>query len=312
MAPHRLGAILRSPVARAAAVAAVLAAWAWFLQGQVGALRAYEWRLAPGAFAAAVICGAAYFVGLAVSWTLLLRSMGRPAAAVPLAAGARVWTNTMLSRYLPGNIWHIVGRVAFAGRLGVAPAQVVASATVEQLLTLMGALAVFGLSLPFWGAGPDARAWLLLLVPAGLALLHPRAFGAAIDAVARALRRPELRWPYAYGEMVLVAAVATAANLVAGLALLVVVAAMAPVDGPQAAFVVGAAGLAWAVGYLSLLTPSGLGVREAALAALLVQVFPLPVAVVGSLVFRLALTLGEILAAGATILYGRLRPPPEP
>lgn len=301
----RAGAILRSPAARLAAVAVVLAAWGWFLLGQLDALRALEWRVAPGAFVVAVAFGAAYFVGLAACWTLLLRSMGDQARAVGLVAGVRVWTNTMLSRYVPGNIWHIVGRVAFAGRLGVSPGQVAASATLEQLLTLLGAAAVFGLSLPFWRAGAGDRAWLLAIVPVGLALLHPRALGAAMGAAARALRRPELAWPYGYGEMLLIVAAYALANLAAGLALLAVVAGSAPVGAGEAAFVVGAAAAAWAVGYLSLLTPSGLGVREAALTAMLAQVVPLPAAAAASLVYRLALTLGEIVAAGGARLGGR-------
>ena len=299
--------LLRSPWLRAAVFAAVLLAWAWFLRGQLEALRAYEWRVELLPFAAAVGLGALYFVGLALSWTLLLRSMGGAARAVPLATGVEIWTSTMLSRYLPGNIWHIVGRVALAGRLGVARGQVAASATVEQLLTLLGALAVFGLSLPFWRGGAGPERWLLLLVPVGLALLHPRALGAAMAGLATRLRRPELAWPYAYSELLLILATFALANIASGLALFVVLGAMAPLAIEQAPFVVGASAIAWVIGYLSLLTPSGLGVREAALTALLAQMLPLPAAVVGSLVYRLALTLGELVAAGAALLYGRLR-----
>lgn len=308
----RVSAALRSPLVKAAAALIILGAWGWFLRAQLDALRAYAWTLAPAVFVAAVGCGALSFAGLALGWTLLLRSTGGAARRVPLVAGVQVWTTTMLTRYVPGNIWHIVGRVAFAGRLGVGRGQVVASATVEQLLTLLGALALFGLSLPFWRGDAGGQAWLLLLLPAGLLLLHPRVFGAALAAAARALRRPELVWTYAYGELLLIAALYTLANALSGLALLVVVGALAPLGPGQAVVVLGAAGLAWAIGYLSLLTPSGLGVREAALTALLAQVVPLPAAIVGSLVYRLALTIGELVAAGVTLLYVRRRLPEAP
>lgn len=307
-AVRRILAGLRSAPARATMLLIVVVAWGWILRAQLGELRAAGWRVDVGTLAVAVACGALYFAGLALSWTLLLRSMGGAARAVPLAAGVLVWTSTMLSRYVPGNIWHIVGRVAFAGRLGVARGQVVASATVEQLLTLLGALAVFGLSLPFWGGAPGGQAWLLLLVPVGLVLLHPRVMGAGLGVAARLLRRPELVWSYSYREMVLLVGVFTLANFASGLALLAVLAASAPLGPGEAALVIGAASLAWAVGYLSFLTPSGLGVREAVLVAILAQILPLPAAVAGSLVYRLALTLGEIVAAGGAMLYGRLRP----
>jgi hypothetical protein len=291
---------LRSPWLRAAGLLVALAAWGWFLRGQLAELQRYPWRLAPPPFGLGVLLGAAYFGGLGLNWALLLRTMGGRAADVPLAAGANVWLSTMLSRYIPGNVWHILGRLAMAGRLGVGPTQILASATVEQLLTLMGALAVFGLSLPLWrGAAP---LWALLLVPAGLAALHPRILGAALGWAALRLRRPGLAWPYRYGQMLGLLLAFAGANLVAGLALGAIVGGLTPVGPADLPFLVGAAGLAWAIGYLSLLTPSGLGVREAALAALLAQTYPLPVAVVGSLAYRLALSLGEILAVGLSLL----------
>ncbi len=304
-AARRRRGLLGSPWLRAAIALVVLLAWGLFLYSQLAALRAYPWQLAPHAFLAAVAWGALYFSGLGLSWTLLLRTMGGAARGVALAAGLRIWTGTMLSRYVPGNIWHIVGRVALAERLGVSRAQVLASASVEQVLTLLGALAVFALSLPFWRGGAGEERWLLLLVPAGLALLHPRLLGAALRVAAARLRRPALAWPYSYAAMLALLGAFTLANLSAGVALYVTVAALVAIGPGQAAFLLGAAALAWVVGYLSFLTPSGLGVREAALTALVAQVAPLPVAIVASLLYRLALTLGEIVAAGVAMLYGR-------
>lgn len=296
---------------RAGTFAAVLAAWGWFLRGQLDELRRYPWQVEPAPFVGGALWGAVYFAGLALCWTLLLRTMGGAARAVPLAAGAHIWLSTMLARYVPGNVWHIVGRVALADRLGVSRGQVMASATVEQLLTLMGALALFGLSLPLWRGGAGPEAWLLLLVPAGLALLHPRALGAMMAWAALRLGRPELAWPYAYPTMLGMLGAYAVANLAAGAALYVIVGALAPVGPGQAAFLAGVAALSWAVGYLSFLTPSGLGVREAALAALLAQAFPLPVALAASLAHRLALTLGEAIAVAASFMYttaARARP----
>lgn len=301
--------VLRSPWLRALVAAGVLGAWAWFLQTQLSELRQYSWRIGALPFAASVLWGALYFVGLGLCWTLLLRSTGGTARKVPLAAGAYIWLSTMLTRYIPGNIWHIVGRVALAGQLGVSRTQVATSATVEQLLTLLGALAVFGLSLPFWGGAHQAQQWLLLLLPLGAALLHPRVLGVSLQWLAQRVRRPELAWHYRYRDMLAIGGAYSGATLAAGFALWSIMSALADATLSHIAFVIGAAAGAWVVGYLSLLTPSGLGVREAALAALLAQVFPLPSAIIGSLVYRLALTGGELVAAGTMLLYLRLRSP---
>lgn len=307
--PNRL---LRSPWLRTIIIATMLAAWGWFLRGQLAELRRYPWHLDALPFLAGVAWGAAYFIGLGICWTLLLRTMGGAAHDVRLADGANVWLSTMLTRYIPGNVWHIVGRLALAGRLGVSVPQVLASATVEQLVTLLGGLAVFGLSLPFWRGGTGPEVWLLLLVPAGLLLLHPRVLGALLGWAAVRMGRPSLAWQYSFGEMLRVVCAVGAAKLAAGIALCVLLGGLVPVAPREFAFLIGASALAWVVGYLSFFSPSGLGVREAALTALLAQVYPLPVAIIGSLIFRLALTLGEVVAVGLSLLYVRLHPGSAP
>jgi hypothetical protein len=279
---------------------AVLAAWAWFLSQQLAALRAYPWQLAPLRFLLGVGWGAAYFGALAFCWAFLLRTMSPAARSVSPAVGASAWLKSMLTRYIPGNIWHILARVSFAGRLGVGPAQILSSATIEQILTLLGALALFALSLPFWRNLPGDQLWLLLLLPLGLIALHPLVLGRALTIAARRFNRAELAWPYRYHEMMLLLIGYLLANACSGLALYTVLGGLTTVSPNEILPVLGMAALAWVVGYLSFLTPSGLGVREAMLTALLATLYPLPVAIVASLIYRLSATLGEVIAAAVT------------
>lgn len=284
----------------------VLIAWGLFLRSQLAELRRYPWEISPLAFAVGVIWGAVYFVGLAVCWAFLLRHIGGSRPGVSMVAATRVWLGSMMTRYIPGNIWHVLSRVALASRLQVPATQVLTSASIEQVLTLLGALALFGLTLPFWEVIPAAQIWLVFLVPVGLLLLHPRILGTIMSWASVRLRRPELAWNYTYGDMLLLLLAYTCATLFSGLALFTVLWGLTPVELPHLPRVMGAAALAWAVGYLSFLTPSGLGVREALLVALLAQTYPLPVAIVSSLLFRLVATLGELLAVALAWGYGRM------
>jgi uncharacterized membrane protein YbhN (UPF0104 family) len=288
--------------------------WALLLRRQLAAIASYPWQIAPAAFALSVCCAALYFGGLALCWALLLRQMGGQGAGP--VAGARVWLASMLTRYIPGNIWHILSRAAMAGKLAVTPALVVASATIEQALTLLGALALLALTLPLWFASganlaqaPAGSGWLWLVLPLGLALLHPALLGRALGVAARKLRRPELAWHYRYRDVLRLLLAYAAAMLLQGLALVALVGGLAPLAGAQVPLLVGASALAWALGFLSFLTPSGLGVREGVLALLLAQIYPAPVAIVASLTFRLACTAGELLAVAVGWLSGRLRSP---
>jgi len=137
-------------------------------------------------------------------------------------------------------------------------------------------------------------------------MLHPRVFGAILTWAATRLRRPELAWNYGYGQLLTLLVAYSGAMLCSGLALYTVLWGLGPVRLADLPLVIGASAVAWAIGYLSFLTPAGLGVREAALVAVLSQVYPLPVAVVSSLLSRLVLTLGEILAVGLGWIWTRL------
>ncbi len=287
----------------------VLLAWALFLGAQLVELRAYPWQPHWPLLLTAIAAAALYFGGLALGWALLLRNIGGSETQhIVLADAMRIWLFSMMTRYIPGNVWHILSRVALAGQLQVVRTRVLTSATIEQVLTILGALALAAICLPFWGVAnmPGLQLWLLLLLPAGLVLLHPAILGRLLRRAAARLKRPELAWEYKYVTLLRLLAVFIAANFLAGLALFALIGGLTTVTATQVPLIIGAASLAWVAGYLSFLTPSGLGVREAFLTAVLVLVFPLPVAILASLLHRIAMTLGEFLAVCIAWLYRRL------
>jgi uncharacterized membrane protein YbhN (UPF0104 family) len=276
--------------------------WALFLGRQLRALAQYAWRFDPASLAIALGFAALYHLTLAFCWSWLLRRMG---GGLPYRQALRVWQSSMLARYVPGNVWHILSRMALAERLGTPPARVLASSTLEQALNVIGALALAGLTFPFWGLPATDQFWLLALVPLGLLALHPRLAGGALAWAARRFNRPQLAWRYRYREILLATAGYMLAMAWVGLALYATLSGLAHVTPAQLPLYIGTGALAWAVGYLSFLTPSGLGVREGMLVLILSQVMPVPAAVVGSLLYRLVVTLAELAMAGVTAVAGR-------
>ena len=298
-------------VARVVVILVVVVAWGWFLAGQIDTLQDHTWQFAPLSLLLGTFFAALYFAGLAIGWALLLVHVGQHQAVVPLHKGARIWLMSMVTRYVPGNIWHILSRVALANHLGVSKTRVLASATIEQMLTILGALAVVILTLPGWSLlltnaqlGSTITITLLLL-PMGLLGMHPRIFGALLTWISIRLKRPDIAWNYQYSTLLKILSVFVAANVCAGVSLAVVLAGLTPIQLADLPLILGSAALAWVIGYLSFLTPSGLGVREGVLTALLVQVYPLPVAIVASLLFRIVSTLGELVAVFISWVQGK-------
>jgi uncharacterized membrane protein YbhN (UPF0104 family) len=102
-----------------------------------------------------------------------------------------------------------------------------------------------------------------------------------------------------------------AAWLPAGAAAWVLTDGLSP-SSADVRFVTGAYALAWLVGFVVVFAPSGLGVREATLVALLAPRFGIGPATVLALMLRFANVLGDLAAAGMTeavaLLETRRRP----
>ena len=266
-----------------------------------------------GTFAAAAVLFAAFlFAFRALTWRRIVAGFGYP---LPIPPAVRVWSTSELARYVPGVIWQVAGRVYLVKPYGVPAAACAASQVLELILFLLanllvgiGCLAAFGLR-HVHGA---ARVWFAVsaaLVPLLLLVLHPRVFYGALDRVMGRLGKPTPPSRLSGGEL----ARLLAWNLLglawqSGAAFLIV-------GGPlglgwdKLYVVAGTYCLAWCAGFLAVLNPGGLGVREAVFVAVLpyampaavVASFPNRAALIGTLTF-LSIVLRLWTIAGEAIL----------
>jgi uncharacterized membrane protein YbhN (UPF0104 family) len=286
---------LRSRLSRRAlqlgALVVVLALWGAYLARVGGQLAGRPWTIDGRWLLAALAGWALYFLLLALGWVFLVRQTGQPLSA---AVGVPIWVGTMPARYLPGNVWHVAGRLYLSSRLGLARRAVLLASTVEQVLTVLGAAAV-GLLFGLEGLAPRWLAALALLGALGLVAIHPRALAFGWRLLERITGRPAPAVTLPYRGVALAWGWYGLTFLVNGLAFGCLAAALLggqSADWPRLA---GAYALAFVVGYLSLLTPAGLGTREAALVLLTTGLLPAPVALAASLLARAASAAAELL-----------------
>src|SRR5262249_16381360 len=84
--------------------------------------------------------------------------------------------SAQIVRYVPGNVWHLLGRVYLAGEKGV-PAEVTSASLVLELLqSITAALVVAAMSLPFWPQAEAQGLWILLVLPLLAAYAFPGLF----------------------------------------------------------------------------------------------------------------------------------------
>ncbi len=251
----------------------------------------------------ALLAAGLYLVGQAVLWRVILADL---VIRIAWPAALRAWMLSNMGRYLPGSVWHLVGRVEMGKGAGVTRASGTLGVALEQGLQLLAALAIVAASLPFWPASSIVRqwAWLAVLVPVGLLIMHPRVFFPLLNWGLARLGRASLPPSLRYGQLVGYALAYVLVHLCNGLALAFSAVALgAPLSAVPA--MVGAALFAWTVGYLWILAPGGLGVREVLVTGALAPLVGADVAAVAAILWRAANVITEL--AGAAVFEGLWR-----
>ncbi len=165
---------------------------------------------------------------------------------------------------------------------------------------------MFALSLFFWrDSGAIAQAvpsWALpaigaVGVPLLLLGLHPRLLTWMLNAGLRKLKRPPVEFTLRYRDVLIVTLYWSLSWMLAGVGFYLLVRALTQAPLPAAAIIIamGIYAIGWDVGFLTFVTPSGLGFREVVIAYLVAA------ALLGS-VGAAAIAVGTVVAFAARLL----------
>ncbi|MGB9724469.1 MAG: lysylphosphatidylglycerol synthase domain-containing protein [Chloroflexia bacterium] len=240
-----------------------------------------------------------FFALLVLGWLQILRWMGFPRDAL---SGARVWFISQLGKYVPGKVLMAVSRVYLATQEGIAPPIGLLSLYMEILLLILAGLLLYLAIWPAWStSGPYT--WLgLAALPVGLALSYPPWLERMVNWILHRFRREPIRLGLHYGQVLRLLLFYVASWCVYGASQYCLIAAFFPLRVEAALPILGISSLSWVLGFLVLIAPAGLGIREGAQAILLAQFLPTPVAMVTPLVSRLLWSLGEGLGVLVTLV----------
>lgn len=225
-----------------------------------------------------------------------------------------------ITRYLPGRIWGVVRLLSLSHRFGLSKVSVGSSLTLHVgIETAIGGLiamallfseqtqkaAQTGLSKVYGHARLVTLASLCIM--AGVFLIpavssHARqAIKTLQDIGTPLLQKSFLR---AWGNII---ASHILLWLCQGLAFYLFVRSLAAVQWIDAGVLTACYAFAWIVGFLSFLTPGGLGIREGLLGLLLANYMPAPHATLIALLCRVWMLSAEIVLAGAAFFFNTRR-----
>ncbi|MBV9256385.1 MAG: flippase-like domain-containing protein [Ktedonobacteraceae bacterium] len=253
-----------------------------------------------------------------LSYGLIWRSvLARLGSKLDLRISLRIYLASEFVRYIPGNVWHVLTRVLWVSKYGVPRPIAFASMMVELITKLAAGVFVFAVSLLFWGNLGSVRSLLygtpivvalgVLTILALLIVLHPRILSTLLNTALRLLKRNPVVLSLRYSDILFVTLAWCASWLIAGAAFYVLLLALWP-HAPLIALpiCIGIYAIAWDVGFVSFITPSGLGFREGAITGLFLLALPLPgaLAAIIAVLSRLVSTLAELVCVSIAYLSG--------
>jgi glycosyltransferase 2 family protein len=249
------------------------------------------WLVPAGAI---LLC---FYAWAALGWDLAVRFLGYRLAP---SRAQMIWGQSLLARYVPGNLLVIVGRVMLAEREGVPRRTTLASLVYEGGVSFASAASI---GTGFFIAHPDLqdepiRFAALALVPAVLLVLHPRVFGPAANRGLALLGREPLEALIPFSRVIALVGYFAVAWCIIGTGVFFVGRSIYPLDAADLPFVVSAQALGFCASMAALVLPGGIGVRDAAFA------WAVKVAVGGSFAVGAAISIGaRVILTAAELVY---------
>jgi uncharacterized membrane protein YbhN (UPF0104 family) len=260
------------------------------------AARDYPWQCRPGYLLLSLVLAQTGYMILARAWRSVLRAI-----AIRVSFTTSYWIIILsgLGRYLPGRVWQFGAAAYLAREVGLHAREIAASLVVYQLyLVPVGVVLTLAWGdLPAFMNTPWLRlcAWIGCLV-AGAAAFWPHVLLHWIRPLANRLGMPPERWRMDWRRKLAVVVQCAVGWLFLAAAFGLLVISVTQLDLhnlPELARISLASYLA---GYLSLVTPGGLGVREGVMALLLTPLAGAGPSAALALLARFWVTITEVLA----------------
>jgi hypothetical protein len=259
-------------------------------------LASHEWELRPEWLAYSLIF---FLLDLLLSlwvWHLLV---SRLANYSNLRQSSRIVLRSNLARRVPGAVWYIANRAVLYQEVGVSKTAVSLLSALELAFFIISGILTTLLTLPFWILPGDilseisAAWWLLLLLPAGAFLVHPRILGKIWQKLSKQGMAQRLNWwdtSIWLGLYILI-------WVLGGFVLFCVLNLFQPITINHLIMIIGVWTLANTISLAGLITFSVFGLREVSLIVLLSPIVPTPVALIIAVTIRLIWLTGELLAS---------------
>lgn len=248
----------------------------------------------------------AFYFGL-LAWKYILSLWG-----VDISIGKALWTTAgvHLTKYVPGHVLILGSRVWVCSREGI-PETISSMGIVMEMITQLAASCfMFLISYPFLSKHLSVIYYIsgFAIFIFLLTILTPGILARIWKYIPRYGKKIKIDIKYKYLNVLVLLVIYIIAWSFQGLAIYFLIRSIyTSTDKILPIIVMGSYGGAYALGFLSVITPSGLGVREGLLTYVLKFFIPLPIAVLSSIMSRLAFTVVDVIMTIVALKFKKIK-----
>jgi hypothetical protein len=243
----------------------------------------------------AILCFLIYYFIRGYIWKRLIKQAGHEISYKDINF---IWASSEVKRYIPGNVWSFLGRAVLLAERGISKKDITKYSIIEIELLVLGSIVVSLLSIPFisqYYALPQYLNITVMLITAVIILLY---------VLHGKLKFKHFILPdFNPAEILLLLLLNIIMFLSFGLGYYFTFASFVAIDPGLIWQLTGFSVLAFIVGYLSILTPSGFGVREGALVFGLTKIMSESAAGFVALFSRFILIFAELIFVALSYIW---------
>ncbi len=214
------------------------------------------------------------------------------------------WVRSLAGKYIPGRVFNYLGRMGSYRGLDAPVWKLSTAYLIEAYASALSSFILFGLGLLLLNTQPSSF-WLWAAVGAVAVMAigsHPIFINTLVGLWQRLSKRPRERLNVSWLDFWTWLFLLTSNWLVLAVGFYFLSQMLSDLPVRYALYLIGAFGVAGWFGMILSVAPSGLGVREGVLVALLIPILPNGEAAALALLARLWITLGEAISFGPALL----------
>lgn len=233
-----------------------------------------------------------------LTWHLVLQGLGERLSVVRCMA---IMTVTQIGKYAPGKVWFTLGRMSLASREGIPTVKSLASVALEIGFALLAAALLLGVGIIVMLLQGEQLPWFVhidfVLIAVGLLAALPPLLNRLLRWTLRLLRQPAFELKLSYPAILGLTALYMLDWFVQSVGCYVLINSFYPLHIRHLPILVGGYSVSWIIGFLVIVVPAGLGVREWFYTEILNRAMVPPLDTISAIITRVWLTTSELLMA---------------